>query len=100
MFDFAICEIGGKQYKVYPNKPFEVTLRNVEDFEAKTLLVLENGKLELGKPYLKEQLSFKVVEPKLGRKVRVFKYHAKANYRKTKGFRAKLTKIVPRSIRG
>lgn len=94
MFDFAICEIAGKQIKVLPNKPFEVTLKNGEDILAKLLLIAEGGKIKLGKPYLKEQLKFKVVEQKRGEKIRVFKYHAKANYRKVRGFRSKLTKIV------
>lgn len=94
MFDFAICEIAGKQYKVLPNKPFEVTLKNGEDIVSKTLLLMEGGKLKVGKPYLKDQLNFKVLEQKLGKKVKVFKYHAKANYRKARGFRSKLTRLV------
>lgn len=94
MFDFAICEIAGKQIRVLPNKPFEVTLKNGEDILAKLLLISEGGKIKLGKPYLKEQLKFKVAEQKRGEKIRVFKYHAKANYRKAKGFRSKLTKLV------
>jgi len=99
MLDYAICEIAGKQYKAVPNKPLEVTLRDGEGVLAKTLLIVEDGKVKLGKPYLKEQLRFKVVEQKLGRKIRVFKYHAKANYRKTRGFRSKLTRIVLDSVK-
>lgn len=94
MFDWAICEIAGKQIKVLPGKPFEVTLKKGEEALAKILLIAGGGKIKLGKPYLKEELKFKVVEKKQGEKIRVFKYHAKANYRKVKGFRSKLTKLV------
>lgn len=94
MFDFAICEIGGKQIKVLPNKPFEVTLKNGELTLAKVLLIAEGGKIKVGKPYLKENLKFKVIEQVKGNKIRVFKYHSKANYRKVRGFRSKLTRLV------
>ena len=94
MFDFAVCEIAGKQYKVFPNKSFEVVLKRGEAGLAKILLIVESGKVNLGKPYLKEQLEMKVVEQKRGKKVRVFKYHAKANYRKTTGHRSILSKVV------
>lgn len=94
MFDWAICEIAGKQLKVFPNKPFDVTLKGDSDLGVKILLLGEDGKIKLGKPYLKENLKFKVIEQKKGKKVRVFKYHAKANYRKTRGYRDKLTTLI------
>lgn len=94
MFDWAICEIAGKQIKVLSNKPFDVTLQNDADLAVKTLLIAESGKIKLGKPYLKENLKFKVVGQKKGEKIRVFKYHAKANYRKMRGYRDKLTTLL------
>ncbi len=99
MFDFAICEIGGKQIKVLPNIPFEVILQEGENPLSKTLLMVEDGKVSLGKPYLKEDIKFKVVEQRKGKKIRVFKYHAKANFRRLKGYRSQLTKIVSGSVK-
>ncbi len=99
MFDFAICEIGGKQIKVLPDKPFEVSLQNGENPLVKILLMVEGGKVKLGKPYLKEDIKFKVIDQIKGKKVRVFKYHAKANFRKLKGYRSQLTRIVSSSVK-
>lgn len=61
---------------------------------VKVLLLSEGGKVKIGKPYLKETLTVKAVEQLKGRKIRVFKYHAKANYRRARGYRSKLTKVV------
>lgn len=94
MLNFLICEINGKQIKVLPNKPFEVTSKNGEDVLAKTLIIVEGDKVKLGKPYLKDQLKFKILEQKRGKKLRIFKYHAKANYRRARGFRPKISKVV------
>lgn len=61
---------------------------------VKVLLLSENGKIKIGKPYLKETLNLKILEQFKGPKVRVAKYHAKANYRRVKGYRSKLTKVI------
>lgn len=96
MFRYAICEIGGKQYKVLPNKPFEIDLRQVSDkkMEADVLLLAENGKLKIGKPYLKEKLTLTSLENVAFPKIRVAKFHAKANYRRVKGIRPKFTRVI------
>ena len=94
MLNYGVFEISGKQYKMEPGKVIEVTLKNGELKDTKALLVAENGKVQIGKPYLKENPKLKILEQVLGKKIRVAKFHAKANYRKVRGFRAKLTKIV------
>lgn len=96
MLNYAICEIGGKQYKVLPNIPFRVDYQGeeVKDLDVNVTLLVRDGKLYLGKPYLKEKLTLKFVENNKGAKIRVSKYHAKANYRKTTGIRPKFTKVV------
>lgn len=96
MFKYAICEIGGKQYKVLPNKPFEIDLRKVSDkkIEADILFLVENGKLKIGKPYLKEKLTLTPLENVASAKIRVAKYHAKANYRRVRGIRPKFTRVI------
>ncbi|MBI2018990.1 50S ribosomal protein L21 [Candidatus Daviesbacteria bacterium] len=96
MLSYAVCEIGGKQYKVLPNIPFNVDYRGKEglDIEANVMLLAKDGKLHLGKPYLKEKLTLKFVENKKGAKIRVSKYHAKANYRRTTGIRPKFTTLI------
>lgn len=97
MLNYAICEISGKQYKVVPGKIFDVALQEGEeekDIQANVLLLSEGDKLEIGSPYLKEKLSLKRLENTKGEKIRVSKFHAKANFRKIIGYRSKLTKVV------
>lgn len=96
MFNFAICEISGKQYKVLPNKAFEVDFLGEADkkIDAQVLLLSEGNKIKLGTPFLKEKLTLDVLGTERGDKIRVAKFHAKANYRKVRGHRSKLTKVV------
>lgn len=92
MVKYAVLEISGKQYKVIPKVPFEVDLQN-GDLEAKVLLV-SGDKVKIGTPNLDEKLNLKVLENAAKEKIRVAKYHAKANYRKVTGSRRKVTRIV------
>lgn len=95
MLNYAVCEISGKQYKIIPGQTFEVSLQEPgDDIEASVLLLSENDKLKIGTPYLKEKLKFKRVEDTKGKKLRVSKFHAKANFRKTIGYRSKITKLT------
>lgn len=96
MLNYAICEISGKQYKVIPGQALEVALQpeSGKGIEVNVLLLSEEGKLKIGNPYLKEKLTLKWIEDLKGEKIRVSKFHAKANYRRTTGYRSKLTKVV------
>lgn len=95
MLKYLVLEIGGKQYKVQPQKPFLIDFREgKKEVEAKLLLFVKDGKVEVGKPYLEKKLQVLVLGNELGRKLKVAKYHAKANYRRVVGFRPKLTKVV------
>lgn len=93
---YTICEINGKQYKVLPNKPFEVDLFSGEETEiqAKVLLTSNEGKVEVGTPYLKDSLVLKLLENVKKPKIRVAKFHAKAKYRLVKGFRRQVSRLV------
>lgn len=96
MFDYAVCQISGKQYKVLPNQPLEVDWLGEETkkIEAEVLLLSEGNKVQFGTPFLKEKLSFDVLETTRGEKIRVAKFHAKANYRKVTGSRSRRSKII------
>ena len=96
MFQYAVCEINKKQYKVIPNKELLLHFQDGDqkEIESNVLLLAEDGKLKIGKPYLKEKLTLTVVEQTRGDKIRVAKFHAKANYRRVTGARSKLTKAV------
>lgn len=94
MLNFVVGEIKGKQYKIIPNKPFLIDLLADKEVEVQVLIREDNGKIEIGKPYLKEKIKLEVLEIIKGEKIRVAKFHAKANYRKVKGSRPKYTKVV------
>lgn len=96
MLDYAICSISGKQYKVIPDQPFEVDLLNTleKDIEADVLMISENGKVIVGTPYLKDKLSLKFLSVVKKDKIRVAKFHAKANFRRVTGNRTKKTRVV------
>ena len=90
---YTIIEIAGKQYKALPGKAFEITLQEDKP-EAEVLMIVDEGKVSIGKPYLKEKVLLKVLEQKKGKKIRVAKFHAKANYRRVRGFRPQISKVV------
>ncbi len=95
MSEYAVCNISGKQYKIVPNVPFTVDLlEEVGTIEPEVLLLSQNGKLSVGMPILKEKITLEILENVAGKKIRVSKFHAKANYRRTTGIRPKYTKLV------
>ena len=95
MTAYFIVEIAGKQYKVAPGKPFKVDfLGDIKKFDCeKVLYKSKDGKVEIGAPYLTEKLAFEVISDHKVAKIRVAKYHAKANTRKVVGFR-KMQSII------
>ena len=96
MINYAICEISGKQYKVVPNQALEVDFQGVDakEIEAQVLMLSEDDKIKLGDPYLKEKLKLTCLEMIKKDKIRVARFHAKANYRRVIGHRAKMTKVI------
>jgi large subunit ribosomal protein L21 len=93
---YAIIETGGKQYKVG-----EGDILDVELLEAKrhitfdTVLLFSNdGKLEIGTPYVKgAKVSAKVMGAGKDKKVVTFKYKNKINYHRTIGHRQPYTRL-------
>lgn len=93
LMKYTILEIAGKQIKAEPGKPFDITLQE-DSPEAKVLMNVDGEKISIGKPYLKDTVKLRVLEQKKGKKIRVAKFHAKANYRKVRGFRPQISKVV------
>lgn len=96
---YAICEISGKQYRVVPDKEFLVDFlgEDQKEISVKALLIADNGKLTFGNPYLKEELKLTILEMVKKPKIRVAKFHAKANFRKVSGMRPKASKVILKS---
>lgn len=88
---YAIIETGGKQYKVEKGNKVHVEKLGAEigtevSFEA---LMTASGKtVKVGKPTLKDvKVTAKVLEHNKEKKIVVFKYKSKKNYRKKQGHR-------------
>ena len=95
---YAVIETGGKQYRVQNGDVISVEKLNVEAGETvvfdKVLVLGEEGKeLQVGTPYLDTTVSAKVVENGKGKKVIIYKYKNKKDYRKKQGHRQPYTMV-------
>ena len=95
---YAIIESCGKQYKVAEGDV--VFFEKLEAEEGKkvtfdnVVLVSDDKKVEVGAPYVKGvKVEGKVVANGKGKKIIVYKYKAKKNYRRTQGHRQPYTKV-------
>ncbi len=95
MFKYAIVEIAGKQYTIKPDHEFIVNSLGESQKHVcdKVLLLVDDSGVTLGTPYLKDTLEFEVLSTGKGKKVRVAKFHAKANFRRVRGFRPMQSKV-------
>ncbi|MGB9622147.1 MAG: 50S ribosomal protein L21 [Brevinematia bacterium] len=95
---YYLVEIQGKQYKVKDGDVIIVDNLNKEKGEKvvfdRVLAVFSDKNIEFGKPYVSGKKVEAVIEDNLkGRKIVVFKYRNKVNWRRKYGFRPLLTKI-------
>lgn len=95
---YAIIESCGKQYKVTEGDVVFFEKLDAEEGKKvtfdKVILVSEEGKVQVGAPYVKGvKVEGKVVSHGKGKKILVYKYKAKKNYRRTQGHRQPYTKV-------
>ncbi|NMA69669.1 MAG: 50S ribosomal protein L21 [Desulfitobacterium sp.] len=100
---YAIIETGGKQFRVEQGQTLFVEKldANVGDTVTidKVLLVEKDGEVKVGTPVVDgAKAVLKVVEHGKGKKVIVFKYKPKKNYRRKQGHRQPYTKVVVEAI--
>lgn len=100
---FAIIETGGKQYKVSPGTVLRVEKLDASEGERvlleKVLAVEKGGELLVGTPYVEgAKVSATVRSQGKARKIIVFKYKPKKNYRRKKGHRQLYTELVVEEI--
>ncbi len=94
---YAIIESGGKQYKVEPGTAIKVEKLEAEvgsEVTFKAMMTADGGKVSVGSPYLDGFIvTGKVIAHDKAKKVIVFKYKAKTDYRKKQGHRQPFTKV-------
>lgn len=101
---YAVIEACGKQYKVTKGDVVFFEKLDVEEGKKvtfdKVVLVSDEGKVEVGAPYVKGmKVEGKVVAHGKGKKIVVFKYKAKKNYRRKQGHRQPYTKVEITAIK-
>lgn len=98
--DYVVCQISGRQYLIKPGQVTEVDkLADEKKLKVDTVLLSVSGdKVELGSPFLKKALEFEILGTIKKAKIRVAKFHAKANYRRVSGSRAQKTQIRMLSV--
>ena len=100
---YAIIKTGGKQYKVAEGDVITVEKLEAEEgavvtFDRVLTVVKEDG-VVVGKPVVEGgKVTGKVGAQGKDKKIVVFKYKAKSNYRKRQGHRQPFTKVVIEKI--
>lgn len=100
---YAIIETGGKQYRVSEGSICRVEKLPAEAGEEivfdQVLAVKNEDKMEIGTPYLQgAKVSARVLSQGKGKKIIVFKYKPKTNYRKKQGHRQPFTQVLIQKI--
>ena len=100
---YAIIQTGGKQYRVSEGDVLSIEKLSAAEGEEvvfdQVLTVVADGDVKIGKPVLEgAKVTAKVVEHGKGKKILVFKYKAKSNYRKRQGHRQPYTCVDIQAI--
>ncbi len=100
---YAVIETGGKQYKVEKGSVVSVEKLDAEKGSSivfdKVLAVSTEKGLEVGMPYVKEaSVEAKVLDQGKEKKIIVFKYKPKKNYKRKQGHRQPYTKVLIEKI--
>ena len=101
---YAIIESCGKQYKVAEGDGVFFEKLDAEEGKKvtfdKVVLVSEDGKVQVGNPYVKSvKVEGKVVSHGKAKKILVYKMKPKKNYRRMQGHRQPYTKVEITSIK-
>ena len=100
---YAIIESCGRQYKVQEGDVIFFEKLDTEEGKKVTfdnvVLVSDGKDVKVGAPYVKAaKVEGEVVSHGKGKKILVYKYKAKKNYRRTQGHRQPYTKVEIKSI--
>ncbi|WP_414046187.1 50S ribosomal protein L21 [Macrococcus equi] len=99
---FAIIETGGKQLKVEQGQEIWVEKLDVEagsTFTFDQVLMVGGDSVKVGSPVVEgATVTAKVEKHGRGKKITVFKYKPKKNYKRKQGHRQPYTKLVIEAI--
>ena len=100
---YAVIATGGKQYRVSEGDVIfvEKLAGEIDDtlVFGDVLTVVNDGDVKVGTPFLEgAKVTAKVLKQGKDKKILVFKYKAKANYRRRQGHRQPYTKVTIEKI--
>lgn len=100
---YAIIKAGGVQYQVCEGQEIDIFHLEKEKGDAisfdSILLVKDDEKILVGQPVVKGAIvKGKIIDQILGDKIRIATYKAKSRYRKVKGHRDHLTRVLIEKI--
>ena len=100
---YAIVEIGGGQLRVEPGRFYDINLLAADPDSSysidKVLLVSSDGDVTVGRPFIEgATVEGTVMRHRRGKKVIVYKMKPKKKYRKKRGHRQELTRLMIDSI--
>ena len=100
---YAVIQTGGKQYRVSPGDQLKVEKLQADigdkvTFE-KVIMTSDGEKIQVGKPYIENaNVEGKLLGHGKSRKVLVFKYKRRKNYRRKRGHRQPFSLISIENI--
>lgn len=99
---FAIIETGGKQVKVEEGQTIWVELLNAEEgstFTFDQVLMIGGESVKVGTPTIEgATVTAKVEKNGRGKKITVFKFKRRKNYKRTQGHRQPYTRLTIEKI--
>jgi large subunit ribosomal protein L21 len=101
---YAIVELSGRQCKVQPGSRVDVNRLSADVGQPvmveRVLLAHDGTAAQIGRPYVPgAAVLCEVVEHRLGPKVMTFKFRRRENWRKLRGHRQPLTRLLVKEIR-
>jgi len=101
----AVIETGGKQYNVQEGDIIYIEKLDVEADTTvvfdRVMAIFEGDSVKVGSPVVEgAKVTASVVRHGKGRKIHIFKFKAKKNYRRRQGHRQPFTKVQILKIEG
>lgn len=98
---YAIIQTGGKQYKVQEGDAIfieKLSANEGDTVEFDVLMLSDDNGISVGSPVAGVKVTGKVEKHGRGRKIIVYKYKAKKNYRRKQGHRQPYSKVLIEKI--
>ena len=94
---YAVIKTGGKQYKVQIGDSIYIEKLDLEDgavVEFDTVLFSNDDDIRVGSPFIEDvKVAAKIIRQAKGKKIVVFKFKSKKNYRRKQGHRQPYTQV-------